>query len=81
MKKQKAKSIRFVFLLSPARFQGFYVLFRELIEGWSLLIGLEDSPLLVLWYKNIFGTPIYSVDFRNGMEAASHWKDDKEGWP
>jgi hypothetical protein len=41
------------------------------------LIGLEDSPLLVLWYKNIFGTPIYSVDFRNGMEAASHWKDDK----
>jgi hypothetical protein len=55
----------------------YYVLSRKLIEGVKL-IGLEDSPLLVLWYKNIFGTPIYSVDFRNGMEAASHWKDDKE---
>ena len=34
-----------------------------------------DSPHLILWYKNIFGTPIYSVDMRNGVEAASHWRD------
>ena len=35
----------------------------------------SDSPHLILWYKNIFGTPIYSVDVRNGLEAASHWRD------
>ena len=34
-----------------------------------------DSPHLILWYKNIFGTPIYSVDMRNGLESASHWRD------
>ena len=34
-----------------------------------------DSPHLILWYKNIFGTPIYSVDMRNGVESASHWRD------
>ena len=34
-----------------------------------------DSPHLILWYKNIFGTPIYSVDMRNGIASASHWRD------
>ena len=34
-----------------------------------------DSPHLILWYKNIFGTPIYSVDMRNGLSSASHWRD------
>ena len=34
-----------------------------------------DSPHLILWYKNLFGTPIYSVDMRNGLESASHWRD------
>ena len=34
-----------------------------------------DAPHLILWYKNIFGTPIYSLDLRNGVEAASHWRD------
>jgi hypothetical protein len=33
----------------------------------------------VLWYKNIFGSPSYSVDLRNGLEAASYWKDEQEG--
>lgn len=37
----------------------------------------EDSPHLLLWYKTMFGSPSYSVDFRNGLESASHWKDDK----
>ena len=36
-----------------------------------------DSPHLILWYKNIFGTPIYSVDGRNGLNAAKHWGDEK----
>ena len=35
-----------------------------------------DSPHLILWYKNIFGTPIYSVDGRNGIAAATHWADE-----
>ena len=35
----------------------------------------DDSPHLILWYKNIFGTPIYSVDMRNGLDSASHWRD------
>ena len=35
----------------------------------------SDSPHLILWYKNIFGTPIYSLDMRNGAESASHWRD------
>ena len=35
----------------------------------------SDSPHLILWYKNIFGTPIYSLDMRNGPESASHWRD------
>ena len=39
----------------------------------------EDSPLLFLWYKTLFGQPFYSVDFRNGPgDAPSHWKDNKE---
>lgn len=36
-----------------------------------------DSPHLILWYKNIFGTPIYSVDCRNGIHSAKHWSDNK----
>ena len=35
-----------------------------------------DSPHLILWYKNIFGTPIYSVDGRNGLTGAKHWGDE-----
>ena len=36
-----------------------------------------DSPHLILWYKDIFGTPIYSVDGRNGIHTAKHWSDTK----
>ena len=38
--------------------------------------GPGDSPHLILWYKNIFGTPIYSVDGRNGLKTATHWRDE-----
>jgi len=33
-----------------------------------------DAPYLILWYKDIFGTPIYSYDMRSGL-SGSHWME------
>ena len=30
-------------------------------------VDAGDSPHLILWYKTIFGTPIYSLDARYGF--------------
>ncbi len=35
-----------------------------------------DAPQLILWYKDIFGTPIYSFDMRgDGDGSGRHWMD------
>lgn len=34
-----------------------------------------DSPHLILFYKDVFGTPIYSFDMRQG-ENGRHWRDN-----
>ena len=43
------------------------------------VLPTEDSPLLVFWYKDMFGSPFYTFDIRNGMHAASHFKNEQEG--
>ena len=43
------------------------------------VLPIEDSPLLVFWYKDMFGSPFYTFDIRNGMHAASHFKNEQEG--
>ena len=43
------------------------------------MLPTEDSPLLVFWYKDMFGSPFYTFDIRNGMHAASHFKNEQEG--
>ncbi|TRY71663.1 hypothetical protein TCAL_04738 [Tigriopus californicus] len=35
----------------------------------------SDSPHLILFYKDVFGTPIYSFDMRQG-ENGRHWRDN-----
>lgn len=35
-----------------------------------------DAPHLILWYKDIFGTPIYSFDMRKDL-SGRHWMDTR----
>eukprot|EP00095_Tigriopus_kingsejongensis_P000596 maker-scaffold95_size379157-snap-gene-1.12 protein:Tk00596 transcript:maker-scaffold95_size379157-snap-gene-1.12-mRNA-1 annotation:"hypothetical protein DAPPUDRAFT_240048" len=35
-----------------------------------------DAPHLILWYKDIFGTPIYSFDMRSDL-SGRHWMDTR----
>ncbi|XP_037033007.1 neural cell adhesion molecule 2 [Bradysia coprophila] len=38
----------------------------------------EDKITLVIWYKEMYSTPIYSFDARDSnLEKGSHWVDDK----
>ncbi|CAB4060166.1 unnamed protein product [Lepeophtheirus salmonis] len=37
----------------------------------------SDSPHLILFYKDIYGTPIYSFDMRGGENGGHHWVDNR----
>ncbi|CAL4086455.1 unnamed protein product, partial [Meganyctiphanes norvegica] len=39
----------------------------------------DDHPILVLFYRGATGTPIYSIDNRDGVLArAVHWSDQND---
>ncbi|XP_069944398.1 protein turtle homolog A isoform X2 [Cherax quadricarinatus] len=54
------------------------------LEGGRVLLPCDVSPpissddtILVLFYRGSFGTPIYSIDGRNGpVRGGLHWSDD-----
>nr|XP_045595232.1 nephrin-like [Procambarus clarkii] len=56
----------------------------EVVEGGRVLLPCEVTPpissddtILVLFYRGTFGTPIYSIDERNGaLRGGQHWSDE-----